>query len=80
MSHWDSASLQVIRWPTEPWGKRGWLKVDCGCCNGIEWGGEEPRECKDCGGYGVLALHKKSRVLALYPGGHFMGRETSPGS
>lgn len=74
MSHWDSQNLRIVRWPTIPYGKRGWLKVDCGCCNGTEWGGEEPRECQDCGGMGVLALHKKSRALALYPGGPFVGR------
>lgn len=50
----------------------GWTEVNCGCCNGIAWGGEEPRTCRDCGGNGVLWRSPKGR-LALYPGGPFRG-------
>ena len=51
----------------------GWRQVDCGCCAGLEWGGEEPRECRRCKGWGGLFLHEKSRVLALWPGGPLAG-------
>jgi len=49
----------------------GWLIIDCGCCAGIEWGGEEPRECKRCDGTGAIYKHVRSGVVALYPGGPF---------
>lgn len=48
-----------------------WMKVTCGCCAGIEWGGEEPRECRDCVG-GVVFVHR-SGVVAQWPGGPFNG-------
>jgi hypothetical protein len=50
----------------------GW--VDCGCCAGIEWGGEYPRECESCGGTG-LQYRYASGALALSPGGPFRGHE-----
>lgn len=49
--------------------------VDCGCCNGLEWGGEYPRECRDCGGTGVLYRYASGR-LALYRGGPFCGSDS----
>lgn len=52
----------------------GWEETDCGCCNGIQWGGEYPTECPDCDGSGRLFHHTKSGVLALYPGGPFVGK------
>jgi len=58
--------------PKEYPGYPGWLIIDCGCCNGIEWGGEEPRECKRCDGSGAIYKQVKSGVLALYPGGPFV--------
>lgn len=49
-----------------------WRIVSCGCCDGLEWGGECPRECRRCGGQGrVFVL--PSGVAALYPGGPFLG-------
>jgi hypothetical protein len=74
MSFWDSTTQKIIAFPTKPYGKRGWFRVDCGCCNGLEWGGEEPRECNNCAGTGEYAWHKKSGVLATYPGGPLLGR------
>ena len=77
MSHWDSKNTVVVRYPPEPYeGKPGWFLVDCGCCAGIEWGGEYPDECRRCGGDGTIALHLASQRLALYPGGPFCGRPT----
>lgn len=62
------------RSPPVPWeGKPGWLDVDCGCCGGLEWGGEYPRECTACGGSGRYALHEETGTIALYPGGPFLG-------
>jgi hypothetical protein len=74
MSAWDSTTQAIVRFPPHPWeGYPGWLAIDCGCCVGLEWGGEEPRECRDCGGSGFLALHVAMKRLALYPGGPFRG-------
>jgi len=70
MSHWDGK--QIVRWPTKPdENYPSWDVIDCGCCAGIEWGGEYPRECKRCGGSGVIYQHRKSKVVAEYPGGRF---------
>lgn len=74
MSHWDSAAQTIVRWPTNAIdGYPGWLSVDCGCCAGVQWGGDYPRECPHCQGSGVLALHVASRRIALYPGGPLCG-------
>lgn len=76
MSHWDGK--QIVRWPSEPAEHYpGWTRIDCGCCNGLEWGGEEPRECGRCGGNGILVRHAATGRLALYPGGPFAGREAA---
>ena len=55
-------------------GYPGWIQFACGCCAGIMWGGDHPQECNHCWGSGFIALHKKSGVLALYPGGPLLGR------
>lgn len=52
----------------------GWEEVSCGCCMGIQWGGDFPRECMSCGGSGQLFRHKKSGAIADYPGGPFRGK------
>lgn len=49
--------------------------VDCGCCNGLAWGGEYPRECRDCKGSGLLYRYP-SGALALYRGGPFAGQDS----
>lgn len=73
MSHWDGE--KIVRTPPVPYPKHpGWLRIDCGCCVGLEWGGETPRECSTCGGNGLIALHEASKRLALWPGGPFCGR------
>lgn len=56
----------------------GWEQVSCGCCAGVEWGGLEPRECRDCRGNGWYFRHTPTGVLAMYPGGPFLGRERVP--
>ena len=73
MSHWDSVAGKIVRWPTRPAGKDGWVEIDCGCCAGIEWGGDSPRECSRCMD-GVLCVHVASGRIAEYPGGPLMGR------
>ena len=76
MAHYDSEKNEIVRWPSkrsECW--PNWIEEDCGCCAGIEWGGEYPRECRDCGGMGVVYVHSKSGARAMYPGGPFCGRE-----
>jgi hypothetical protein len=74
MSHWDSESQVIVQWPTKPIeGYPGWLSVDCGCCAGISWGGDTPKQCSRCKGAGAVALHVQSRRVAEYPGGPLLG-------
>ena len=70
MSYWNGKT--IIRFTSKKH-SNGWWEIDCGCCGGLQWGGNEPRECRDCGGSGVLWWHKKSRVYADYPGGKLKG-------
>lgn len=68
MSHWDGK--KIVRWaPHASQIDVGWWAIDCGCCAGIQWGGEEPVECRDCGGGGYLWLHEKSGLVCAWPGG-----------
>ena len=53
--------------------EKDWTRIPCGCCAGIAWGGEYPRECRDCKGSGSLWLSPSGTRLALYPGGPFAG-------
>lgn len=72
MSGWDGK--EIVRLDPKPIeGHPNWWAVDCGCCRGIMWGGDEPRECDDCGATGWLAVHRPSGVLADYPGGPLRG-------
>ena len=76
MAYWDSKAQKIVESKPRPWPDYpGWLCIDCGCCAGIEWGGEYPKECQRCGGSGYLAKHEKSHTIADYPGGPFRGRE-----
>ena len=49
-----------------------WRIVSCGCCAGLEWGGEYPRECRRCWGNGRVFVTPSGRA-AIYPGGPFVG-------
>ena len=70
MTYWDGK--KIIHRPTVPCKEYpGWDEIDCGCCGGIEWGGEEPRECSRCNAVGVIYQHRESKVRADYPGGRF---------
>lgn len=72
MAYWDSKREKIVRRPDEPYpGYPGWVMHDCGCCAGIEWGGESPQECRRCNG-GHIAVHVASGVRAKYPGGRFV--------
>ena len=54
----------------------GWVACDCGCyCGEVEGRGRYWRECPKCKGWGRFWKHKESGVLAVYPGGPFLGRE-----
>ena len=76
MAYWDSKKGKIVGWPTEQVEEYpGWEIIDCGCCNGLEWGGEYPRTCNHCGGDGSLWHHKSSGVLADYPGGPLRGKK-----
>ena len=76
MSYWNSDTQKIESFPDENLdGHSGWIKRDCGCCNGICWSaGYEAIECSDCGGGGFYCLHKASGIHALYPGGPITGR------
>ena len=74
MAHWDSENNMIIHSKPQKCALYpGWEIIDCGCCNGVEWGGEYPRECKSCGGGGFVFHHITSGILAMYPGGPFVG-------
>ena len=75
MAYFDTKSKTIVRsepYVCEQYPK--WDVLDCGCCGGLEWGGEYPRECQRCGGGGVIFRHRKSAALAMYPGGPFIGQ------
>lgn len=79
MAYWDSENQKIVRPPPEKINDYpGWIREDCGCCGGLEWGGEYPRECRNCHGTGVVCRHIRSGVLAEYPGGPFLGRVIKP--
>lgn len=72
MAHWDSKNGKIVYFEPRPYpAYPGWEMIDCGCCGGIEWGGEEPIECNKCGGSGSIARHRKTGLTAHYPGGQF---------
>lgn len=76
MAYYDNKNNKIIYGkPTKIKNYKDWVWIDCGCCGGLQWGGYSPRECDKCEGNGSLAWHKKSGVLALYPGGKFKGKE-----
>ena len=71
MAHWNGK--KVIHWPPRRSRRHpDWDILDCGCCHGTRWGGEEPIECKDCRGNGIIYEHRVSGMRALYPGGPFI--------
>lgn len=70
MSFWDGEKITRLTpmiYPHYP----GWLIIDCGCSDGLEWGGDYPVECKRCDGNGWIAFHRCSKITAKYPGGPF---------
>ena len=76
MAFWDSYKGQIRYWPDRPCvGYPNWTEIDCGCCAGLKWSGEYPRECRRCNGGGALFRHDASGALAQYPGGPFAGRD-----
>jgi hypothetical protein len=73
MAYWDYKQKKIIHSKPKPIkGYPGWEEVDCGCCGGIQWGGEFPEECDNCNGSGYYCKHIKSGALAKYPGGPFV--------
>lgn len=76
MAYWDSEKGFVHHFADEPHPDYpGWAVVDCGCCAGIQWGGDSPEECDMCGGSGQIVRHDKTRTLARWPGGPLLGKE-----
>ena len=77
MSYWDSTTQKIISFPPKVFEYNpNWIEVDCGCCGGLQWGGESPRECNTCDGTGCYFVHLISGVMAEYPGGRLLGRYT----
>ena len=62
MGYWDSTKQEIIRFPDRDLGN-GWIEKDCGCCNGLEWGGYEPRECDRCKGRGFYIANVISSIF-----------------
>lgn len=76
MARWDAKNSKIVSFPSYPVENYpDWVWDDCGCCAGLIWGGDSPRECPHCNG-GQIARHVPSGVLALWPGGPFVGRLT----
>lgn len=73
MSRWIDGKIERFE-PKVIEGYPRWVAIDCGCCNGICWGGSEPMECDDCGASGWLVVHADSGVKAWYPGGPLAGK------
>ena len=77
MAFVDSKTGKIVCNPPKPCADYpDWIKYDCGCCGGILWGGEYPRDCGECLGSGVYYKHK-SGMVAMYPGGPFLGRKSA---
>jgi hypothetical protein len=75
MAYWDSQTGKIVESkPTPIAGYPGWVEIDCGCCSGLQWGGEQPMECDLCCGRGYYAKHLATGTLAEYPGGRLLGR------
>ena len=75
MSSWNSKTGTVERIaPIRDIERPNWWAVDCGCCAGIQWGGDEPVECRTCHGSGLLWVHRPSHVIAEWPGGPLNGK------
>ena len=73
MSSWNGKDIE--RWEPMTFPDRpGWVAVDCGCCNGIVWGGCEPEPCGECWETGWLYIHASSGVMAEWPGGPLRGK------
>lgn len=74
MASWDAKANKVIRHqPERDKSYPQWIHFDCGCCNGIKWGGESPIECSECWGTSYLCVHTLSGTVALFPGGPLTG-------
>ena len=77
MAWFNSKTGEIVRAPPRDSREHpGWEVLDCGCCGGIQWGGESPRKCEVCKGNGYYCHHKPSGALAAYPGGPFIGWTT----
>jgi hypothetical protein len=54
----------------------GWTRYECHCAGGeFEGADGYPKPCWRCKGWGHYWKHAASGVLAVYPGGPFIGRE-----
>jgi len=51
-----------------------WLKIDCGCMNGLLWDVMPYEECPRCRGMGRMALHIRTFSLCRIPGSPLIGR------
>ena len=78
MAYWDDKLKRIIRIEPElSTNFPNWAIIDCGCSNGLHWGGEAPRECNRCHGDGALFVHLTTGTVALYPGGSLVGSHLS---
>jgi len=52
--------------------KKGWTTKKCSCIGGRR--GPYGDECGRCGGMREYFIHYKSGVMAMWPGGPFLGK------
>ena len=71
MAYWNCKDRKIHYSPAKDLGN-GWCEIDCGCSGGLQWGGNEPRECNKCQGSGIIYWHINSKVFSLFPGGPFV--------
>jgi len=75
MAYFDYAKGERISREPEIWPDNdGWLKIDCGCNNGLVWDKTPAEECHRCEGRGYMAMHIKTFAVNRCPGGGIWGR------
>lgn len=76
--YYDYATDTRIPREPEPWPENeNWLRIDCGCNNGVKWDVRPLEECPRCEGRGWLAFHVRSFAICHCPGAPIIGRKGS---
>lgn len=79
MAYFDYAKGERVPRDPEIWPDYdGWIKIDCGCNNGLLWDKDPLEECPRCEGRGYMAMHIKTYTVNRCPGGGIFGRLKYP--